>query len=91
MVGPVGLTLEATLNAFVLAFVAGLAAVMVTSIVGFVRHLRRVDSTVRDLSRRQRHLLRWAQRAGRQVGLPFPLVDDDLFPEEEDDEDGGST
>jgi hypothetical protein len=83
---PLAITLETTVNAFVLAFVGGMAAVVVTSIVGFIRHLRKVDSTVRDLNRRQRHLLRWAQRAGRKVDLPFPLDDADLFDQDEEEE-----
>lgn len=80
----VAVTLQAAFNTFVLALITGLAAVIVTSVVRLLRRLRDTDRHVRSLRQRQRLLMRWAQRAGRQIDLQFPLEDSPLDEDPEE-------
>jgi hypothetical protein len=84
-VGLFGLTIRATLDAFILAFVTSCAVAAATSIVRLVRRLNKTDHRVQEIAHRQRHILRWVRRSSNQQNIPFPVDDDpdyDMYDDE---------
>lgn len=73
---------EHVAEGFFIGLATATAAAVVAALVGALRALHRTEDR---LKHEHHYLLHWARLAGRKIGLPFPLEDDNHGDEWDDE------